>query len=184
MSRVGKKPIPVPASVVVTIAGSDVSVKGPKGVLNRTIHGDMKIEQRDGTLVVERPSEQDHHRALHGLTRTLVSNMVEGVTNGFRKEIEIIGVGYRAQMQGTTLNMLLGYSHPIDVPPPGGISFEVAGNNRVSVVGIDKELVGQTAANLRKWRRPEPYKGKGLRYVGEVVFRKAGKGGGKGKGGR
>ncbi|MEK7217054.1 MAG: 50S ribosomal protein L6 [Chloroflexota bacterium] len=177
-------PIPVPASVVVTIAGSDVSVKGPKGVLNRTIHGDMKIEQRDGTLVVERPSEQDHHRALHGLTRTLVSNMVEGVTNGFRKEIEIIGVGYRAQMQGTTLNMLLGYSHPIDVPPPGGISFEVAGNNRVSVVGIDKELVGQTAANLRKWRRPEPYKGKGLRYVGEVVFRKAGKGGGKGKGGR
>ena len=175
MSRVGKKPIPVPAGVVVTIVGSDVSVKGPKGVLNRTIHGDMKIEQRDGTLVVERPSEQDLHRALHGLTRTLVSNMVEGVTNGYRKEIEIIGVGYRAQMQGTTLNMLLGYSHPIDVPPPGGISFEVAGNNRVSVVGIDKELVGQTAANLRKWRPPEPYKGKGVRYENEVVRRKEGK---------
>lgn len=184
MSRVGRKPIPVPPGVTVTLEGSHVAVKGPRGALERTIHPDLTIEQRDGTLVVDRPSDLNHHRALHGLTRTLVANMVEGVTTGFRKDIEIIGVGYRAQMQGTNLNMLLGYSHPIDVPPPPGISFEVAGNNRVAVLGIDKELVGQVAANLRKWRRPEPYKGKGLRYVGEVVFRKAGKGGGKGKGGR
>lgn len=184
MSRVGRKPIPVPAGVHVTLEGPRISVKGPRGALERTVHPDMTVTMADGALVVERPSDQNHHRALHGLTRTLVANMVEGVTNGFRKEMEIIGVGYRAQMQGSNLNMLLGYSHPIDVPPPQGISFEVAGNNRVAVLGIDKELVGQTAANLRKWRRPEPYKGKGLRYVGEVVFRKAGKGGGKGKGGR
>ena len=132
-------------------------------------------------LHVTRPSDQDRHRALHGLTRTLVANMVEGVTNGFRRELEIIGVGYRAQMAGDNLNLALGYSHPIEVTPPPGITFEMAGNNRVAVMGIDKEQVGQVAANLRAWRKPEPYKGKGVRYMGEVVHRKAGKSGRTGK---
>ncbi len=180
MSRVGRKPIPVPAAVKINQDGSNVTVSGPKGSLNRTLHPDMILRLEDGVLQVDRPSDSREHRALHGLTRSLVANMVEGVNTGFRKEMDIIGVGYRAQMQGQRLVMALGYSHPIEVDPPDGITFEVTGNNRVAVIGIDKEQVGQQAANLRKWREPEPYKGKGLRYIGEVVFRKAGKAGAKG----
>lgn len=182
MSRVGRKPIPITAGVKVTTTDEHViTVEGPKGTLTRTLHPEMRLEIEDSVLRVERPSDSGPHRALHGLTRSLVANMVEGVTNGFRKEMEIIGVGYRAQLQGQRLVMQLGYSHPIEVDPPAGISFEVTGNNRVAVVGIDKEQVGQQAADIRKWRKPEPYKGKGVRYVGEVVFRKAGKTGAKGR---
>lgn len=180
MSRIGRKPIPVPGAVKISQDGNHLTVTGPKGTLSRTLHQDMIVRFEEGVLQVDRPSDSREHRALHGLTRTLVANMVEGVNNGFRKEMDIIGVGYRAQMQGQRLVMALGYSHPIEVDPPAGISFEVTGNNRVAVLGIDKEQVGQQAANLRKWRVPEPYKGKGLRYIGEVVFRKAGKAGAKG----
>lgn len=145
----------------------------------------MELAIEAGSLEVRRPSESQDHRSLHGLTRSLVANMVEGVTAGFRKDIEIVGVGYRAQLNGQRLVMQLGYSHPVEVDPPEGITFEVTGTTRVAVLGIDKEAVGQQAANLRKWRPPEPYKGKGLRYAGEIVFRKAGKGGrAGGKGGR
>src|SRR5439155_1612176 len=162
-----------------------LTVTGPKGKLERDLHPEMELTIEENTLQVRRPTESDYHRALHGLTRSLVANMVEGVTNGFRKELEIVGVGYRAQLNGQRLIMALGYSHPIEVDPPEGISFEVTGNNRVAVLGIDKEAVGQQAANLRKWRPPEPYKGKGLRYQNEIIYRKAGKGGrAGGKGGR
>jgi large subunit ribosomal protein L6 len=181
LSRVGKNPIPLPSGVQVDVQGSAVTVTGPRGSLNRTIHADIALHMDGAMLHVTRPSDKDMHRALHGLTRTLVANMVEGVTNGFRRELEIIGVGYRAQMAGENLNLALGYSHPIEVKPPPGITFEMAGNNRVAVMGIDKEQVGQVAANLRAWRKPEPYKGKGVRYVGEVVHRKAGKSGRTGK---
>lgn len=185
MSRVGKKPIPLPAEVKIDIADGNVTVTGPRGTLSRDFHPEMELSIENGTLQVRRPTDEQRHRALHGLTRSLVANMVEGVTAGFRKDIEIIGVGYRAQLNGQRLVMALGYSHPIEVDPPAGISFEVTGNNRVAVLGIDKEAVGQQAANLRKWRPPEPYKGKGLRYQGEVIYRKAGKGGrAGGKGGR
>ena len=170
MSRVGRKPIPVPAAVKINQDGSNVTVSGPKGSLNRTLHPDMILRLEDGVLQVDRPSDSREHRALHGLTRSLVANMVEGVNTGFRKEMDIIGVGYRAQMQGQRLVMALGYSHPIEVDPPDGITFEVTGNNRVAVIGIDKEQVGQQAANLRKWREPEPYKGKGVRYIDERVI--------------
>ncbi len=180
MSRIGRKPIPVPAGVNIQQDGNHLTVTGPKGTLSRTLHPHMILRQEEGVLQVDRPSDSRDHRALHGLTRTLVANMVEGVSAGYRKEMEIIGVGYRAQMQGQRLVMALGYSHPVEVDPPAGIAFEVTGNNRVAVVGIDKEMVGQQAANIRKWRKPEPYKGKGVRYVGEVVFRKAGKAGAKG----
>lgn len=177
MSRVGKRPIPIPAGVEVAVEGTNITVKGPQGMLGRTIRPEMRLRQQDNTLYVERPSDSSQHKALHGLTRTLLANMIEGVTQGFRKELELVGVGYRAQENNGKLTMLLGYSHPIEVMPPPGISFEVVGNNRVIVKGTDKELVGQQAANLRKWRPPEPYKGKGLRYNNEVVLRKAGKGG-------
>ena len=177
MSRVGKRPIPLPNTVKIDLHNAKVTVTGPKGTLSREIHPEMQIAMEDGALQVRRPSDSDLHRALHGLTRSLVANMVEGVTAGFRKELEIVGVGYRAQLNGQRLVMQLGFSHPVEVDPPAGISFEVTGNNRVAVLGIDKEAVGQQAANLRRWRPPEPYKGKGLRYQGEVIYRKAGKGG-------
>lgn len=176
MSRVGKRPIPLPTGVKLDIKGTNVTLTGPKGTLNRDIHPEMELAVQDGTLEVRRPSDSDFHRALHGLTRSLVANMVEGVTSGFRKELEIVGVGYRAQLNGQRLVMQLGFSHPVEVDPPDGITFEVTGTTRVAVLGIDKEAVGQQAASLRKWRPPEPYKGKGLRYQGEVVYRKAGKG--------
>ncbi len=177
MSRVGKRPITLPADVTIDVKGARVAVAGPRGTLSRDIHPEMQLAIEDGTVEVHRPSDSDYHRALHGLTRTLVANMVEGVTAGFRRDLEIVGVGYRAQLNGERLVMQLGFSHPVEVDPPPGIRFEVTGNNRVAVLGIDKEAVGQQAANLRRWRPPEPYKGKGLRYQGEVVYRKAGKGG-------
>ena len=177
MSRIGRLPIPVPSGVDVTIEGRQVTVKGPKGTLSRALHPDMTLSREDGTLVVTRPTEQKTHKQLHGLTRTLVNNMVVGVTDGYRKGIEITGVGYRAALSGRKLTLNLGYSHPIEIEPPEGITFEVETPTRLAVVGIDKELVGQIAAKVRSTRKPEPYKGKGVRYSGEVIRRKAGKAG-------
>jgi large subunit ribosomal protein L6 len=177
MSRVGKMPIPVPQGVEVRIDGSHVSVKGPKGELSRDLNPDMRIEQADGKVTVSRPSDQPRHRAMHGLTRTLVANMVVGVSEGFTKTLELQGVGYRVQMQGRDLVLAVGYSHPVQVPPPEGIEFEVEGTTRIIVKGANREHVGQTAADVRKIRKPEPYKGKGIRYQGEYVRRKAGKAG-------
>jgi len=177
MSRIGRLPIAVPAGVSVAIEGRSITVDGPKGSLHRDLHPDMTVRLEDGTLVVTRPTEQKMHRQLHGLTRTLVANMVTGVSTGYRKGIEITGVGYRAQKVGEKLQLNLGYSHPIEIDPPAGISFEVENPTRLAVVGIDKELVGQVAARVRATRKPEPYKGKGVRYAGEVVRRKAGKAG-------
>jgi large subunit ribosomal protein L6 len=177
MSRIGRLPITVPPGVTVTVAGRAITVVGPKGTLSRELHPDMSVNQSDGSLLVERPDESKTHKELHGLTRTLVSNMVEGVTTGFRKGLEITGVGYRATLNGRKLQLNLGYSHPIEIDPPSGISFEVDNPTRLAVVGIDKELVGQYAAKVRSMRKPEPYKGKGVRYAGEVVRRKAGKAG-------
>jgi large subunit ribosomal protein L6 len=177
MSRIGRLPIPVPSGVEVTIDGRSVTVKGPKGTLNRELHPDMRLTREDGTLLVTRPSEDKQHKQLHGLTRTLVANMVEGVTNGYRKGLEITGVGYRAQKVGEKLQLNLGYSHSIEIDPPKGISFELENPTRLAVVGIDKELVGQVAARVRSTRKPEPYKGKGVRYAGEQIRRKAGKAG-------
>jgi large subunit ribosomal protein L6 len=177
MSRIGRLPIPVPSAVDVTIDGRQVTVKGPKGTLSRALHPDMSVSQEDGTIVVTRPTEQKTHKQLHGLTRTLVNNMVVGVTDGYRKGLEITGVGYRAVKTGEKLTLSLGYSHQIDIDPPSGISFEVETPTRLAVVGIDKELVGQIAAKVRSTRKPEPYKGKGVRYAGEHIRRKAGKAG-------
>jgi large subunit ribosomal protein L6 len=177
MSRIGRLPIAVPSTVDVTIEGRQVTVKGPKGTLSRELHPDMSVAKEDGTIVVTRPTEQKTHKQLHGLTRTLVNNMVVGVTDGYRKGLEITGVGYRAALNGKKLTLNLGYSHPIEIDPPEGISFEVENPTRLAVVGIDKELVGQIAAKVRATRKPEPYKGKGARYAGEVVRRKAGKAG-------
>jgi large subunit ribosomal protein L6 len=177
MSRIGRLPIPVPSGVDVTIDGRQVTVKGPKGTLSRALHPDMTISREDGTLVVTRPTEQKTHKQLHGLTRTLVNNMVVGVTDGYRKGLEITGVGYRAALNGKKLQLNLGYSHQIEIDPPEGISFEVENPTRLAVVGIDKELVGQIAAKVRSTRKPEPYKGKGVRYAGEYIRRKAGKAG-------
>jgi len=178
MSRIGRIPIPVPPGVEVKIAdGNKVTVKGPKGQLARTLHSDMRIELNDGMLTVTRPTDSGPHRALHGLTRTLLANMVEGVTNGFRKNLEISGVGYRAQKMGDMLVLQVGYSHPVEIEAPPDISFVVEGINRIGVVGIDKEAVGQVAARIRAVRKPEPYKGKGIRYAGEYIRRKAGKAG-------
>jgi large subunit ribosomal protein L6 len=176
MSRIGRSPIPVPKGVEVTIEDRRISVKGPQGLLARNLPGDITVRQEDGTLLVERPDDERRNRALHGLTRSLVFNMVTGVSAGFTKELEIVGVGYRATAQGPTrLEFALGFSHPVSVEAPDGITFEVPQPTRVIVKGIDKELVGQVAANIRKIRKPEPYKGKGVRYAGEVVLRKAGK---------
>jgi large subunit ribosomal protein L6 len=177
MSRIGRLPIPVPSGVDVTIDGRQVTVKGPKGTLSRALHPDMTISREDGTLVVTRPTEQKTHKQLHGLTRTLVNNMVVGVTDGYRKGLEITGVGYRAALSGKKLQLNLGYSHQIEIDPPEGITFEVENPTRLAVVGIDKELVGQIAAKVRATRKPEPYKGKGVRYAGEQIRRKAGKAG-------
>ena len=177
MSRIGRLPITVPAGVDVAIDGRTVTVKGPKGTLSRDLHPDMTVTREDGTIVVTRPTEQKTHKQLHGLTRTLVNNMVVGVTDGYRKGIEITGVGYRAALNGRKLQLNLGYSHPIEIDPPDGIAFEVENPTRLAVVGIDKELVGQVAATVRATRKPEPYKGKGVRYAGEYIRRKAGKAG-------
>ncbi len=177
MSRIGRLPITVPSGVDVTIDGRNVTVTGPKGSLSRSLHPDMTVSREDGTLVVTRPTEQKTHKQLHGLTRTLVNNMVVGVTDGYRKGLEITGVGYRAALNGKKLTLNLGYSHPIEIDPPEGITFEVENPTRLAVVGIDKELVGQIAAKVRQTRKPEPYKGKGVRYSGEYIRRKAGKAG-------
>jgi large subunit ribosomal protein L6 len=175
MSRIGKKPIEVPSSVNVAISAGRVQVNGPLGELSQVVPTRMKIEQRDGELVVERPTERGEDRALHGLTRTLVANMVEGVTKGFEKRLEIQGVGYRAALKGTTLELSVGYSHAVTIEPRQGVSFEVPVPTQIVVKGIDKQAVGQIAAEIRKVRPPEPYKGKGIRYEGEYVRRKVGK---------
>ena len=175
MSRIGKAPISVPSGVEVTISGRNVTVKGPKGTLSRDIPGDIIVRKEEDTIVVERPNDERQNRSLHGLSRTLVSNMVIGVTDGFAKELEIVGVGYRAEAAGSDLRLALGFSHPVMVPAPAGISFEIPVQTRVIVKGIDKELVGQVAANIRSIRKPEPYKGKGVRYLNEHILRKAGK---------
>lgn len=181
MSRVGRQPIALANNVSIDIQGATISVKGPRGTLTREFHQDISITQADGQLVVTRPSDEKEHRALHGLTRALLNNMVTGVTTGFTKALELQGVGYRAQKAGNNVTLAVGYSHPVEVAPPAGVEFQVEGTNRVLVQGIDKELVGQVAANIRSIRAPEPYKGKGIRYAGEVVRRKAGKAGKGGK---
>lgn len=177
MSRIGKKPITLPKGVNVTLDGNQLTVKGPKGELTRVIDPEMIVSQEDGTLVVNRPSDERRHRAVHGLTRALVSNMVEGVSNGYTRRLEIEGTGYSARMEGNNLRMALGYSHDILVVPPPTVKIAVEGNrgNIITLSGADKELLGQIAADIRKLRPPEPYKGKGIRYEGEVVRRKAGK---------
>jgi large subunit ribosomal protein L6 len=177
MSRIGRMPITLPAGVEVSQEGRTLRVKGPLGELTRELHPEMRLERADGELRIVRPSDEPRHRALHGLTRTLVNNMVTGVTNGFTKALEISGVGYRAQLQGTKLVLALGYSHPVEVVPPPGIEFRLESPTRLAVFGADKELVGQTAAYIRQQRKPEPYKGKGIRYAGEQILRKAGKAG-------
>ena len=177
MSRIGRLPIAVPSTVDVTIDGRHVTVTGPKGTLSRSLHPDISVNRDENDLVVTRPTEQKTHKQLHGLTRTLVNNMVVGVTDGYRKGLEITGVGYRATLNGRKLTLNLGYSHPIEIDPPEGISFEVETPTRLAVVGIDKELVGQIAAKVRSTRKPEPYKGKCVRYAGEQIRRKAGKAG-------
>lgn len=176
MSRIGRSPIPVPAGVTVEVTDSHVKVSGPKGTLERTMPRDITLRQDDSVLLVERPDDQRQHRALHGLTRSLINNMVVGVTEGFQRDLEIVGVGYRAAATTTTrLDLALGFSHPVSVDAPQGITFETPAPTRITVRGIDKEIVGQVAANIRSIRKPEPYKGKGVRYAGEVVRRKAGK---------
>jgi large subunit ribosomal protein L6 len=177
MSRIGRMPIALPQGVEVSQEGRQLTVKGPLGQLSRELHAEMKLERDDGQLRIVRPSDEPRHRALHGLTRTLVNNMITGVTTGFTKGLEISGVGYRAQLQGTKLVLALGYSHPVEVTPPAGIEFRVETPTRLAVFGADKELVGQTAAFIRSRRKPEPYKGKGIRYAGEQILRKAGKAG-------
>lgn len=179
MSRIGKEPVVIPTGVTCELSGSHLKVSGPKGTLEQDFHEDVTIAVDGEKVVVTRPSDRPNHRALHGLTRALISNMVQGVTNGFEKTLQINGVGYRATLQGKTLNLLLGFSHPVSVEPPEGISFVVDGTQTIKVSGIDKGQVGQTAARIRALRKPEPYKGKGIRYEGEHVRRKVGKAGAK-----
>ena len=181
MSRIGRKPIPIPANVDVKIEDGVVTVKGAKGTLTQNIHPNIKVEVKDGEVLVTRPNDEKENRALHGLTRTLISNMIEGVTKGFTKELEVNGVGYRVQKQGKDLVMTLGYSHQVIVSEIPGITIEVPAPNKIIVSGPDKQLVGQFAAQIREKRPPEPYKGKGIKYVNEVIRRKEGKAGGKGK---
>jgi large subunit ribosomal protein L6 len=176
LSRIGRSPIPVPSGVTIELTDGHVRVTGPKGTLERDLPRDITIRQDEGQLLVERPTDQRQHRALHGLTRSLVSNMVVGVTDGFTRDLEIVGVGYRAAATTPSrLDLALGFSHPVAVDAPDGITFETPAPTRITVRGIDKEVVGQVAANIRSIRKPEPYKGKGVRYAGEVVRRKAGK---------
>ena len=175
MSRIGRKPIEIPEGVEIDVKPGDVTVKGPKGELNQRVDTDMQVAIDDGTLTVARPTDRGEHRALHGLTRSLIANMVEGVTDGFEKRLEIQGVGYRANLKGRNLEMALGYSHPVSIEAPEGIEFEVPQPTRVVVKGNSKQQVGEIAAFIRKQRPPEPYKGKGIRYEGEYVARKVGK---------
>ncbi|HEU4462234.1 MAG TPA: 50S ribosomal protein L6 [Solirubrobacterales bacterium] len=175
MSRIGRKPVPVPDAVTVEIAPGNIAVKGPKGELTQTFSSDMTVEQSDGVVTVARPTDRGEHRALHGLTRSLIANMVEGVTDGFEKRLEIQGVGYRAALKGKKLELALGFSHPVAIDAPEGIDFEVPQPTEIIIKGIDKQLVGQVAADIRKRRPPEPYKGKGIRYKDEQVLRKVGK---------
>jgi large subunit ribosomal protein L6 len=175
MSRIGRQPIPVPAGVTVAIEPERVIVNGPKGELSERVNRDISVEQNDGQIVVTRPTDRGEHRALHGLTRTLIANMVQGVTNGFEKRLEIQGVGYRAALRGRDLELALGYSHPVSIKAPEGIEFEVPLPTRIVVRGASKQQVGEVAALIRKQRKPEPYKGKGIRYEGEYVARKVGK---------
>lgn len=177
MSRIGKMPIPVPAGVEVKIDGRHIDVKGPKGSLSLDVSSPIDVVLEDGNVIVTRPDDERASRSLHGLTRTLIANQIEGVTTGFTKGLEIVGTGYRVTAKGSDLEFALGYSHPILVKAPAGITFSVDGNTKLTVSGIDKQAVGEVAANLRKLRKPEPYKGKGVRYAGEVVRRKAGKSG-------
>jgi len=177
MSRIGRLPIAIPAGVEIAIDGSDVTVKGPKGQLSLTVASPIEVQIEDGQVLVTRPDDERDSRSLHGLTRTLIANQIVGVTEGYAKGLEVVGTGYRVQAKGSGVEFALGFSHPVTVEPPAGITFEVEGNNRLTVRGIDKQLVGEVAANIRKIRKPEPYKGKGIRYAGEVVRRKAGKAG-------
>ncbi len=177
MSRIGKMPITIPQGVDIKIEGSVVTVKGPNGQLTRTVHNDMILELEDGQIVVKRPSEEKFHKSLHGLTRSLINNMVEGVTKGFQKSLDLVGVGYRAAKQGNKLVLTVGYSHPVEIEPKEGIEIEVPVATKVVVKGADKEAVGALAANIRKVRPPEPYKGKGIKYDTERIRRKAGKAG-------
>lgn len=177
MSRIGRLPIDVPANVTVTIDGQSVTVKGPKGELNLTVASPIEVALEDGQVLVTRPDDERESRSLHGITRTLIQNQIIGVTDGYSKGLEIVGTGYRVQQKGNSLEFALGFSHPITFDPPAGITFAVEGNNQISVHGIDKQQVGEVAANIRKLRKPEPYKGKGVRYAGEVIRRKAGKAG-------
>jgi large subunit ribosomal protein L6 len=175
MSRIGKKPIEIPSGVTVTVENNTVTVKGPKGQLSRAFNPDMDIKVEDNVITITRPSDAKEHRALHGTTRAIIANMVEGVSKGFERSLELIGVGYRAQKQGKKLVLNVGYSHPVEIEPEEGIEIEVPSNTKVVVKGIDKERVGALAANIRQVRPPEPYKGKGIRYEGEYVRRKEGK---------
>lgn len=175
MSRIGKKPIEIPAGVDVKVEGNKVTVKGPKGELTKEFDKDMEIKLEEGVLTVSRPSESKKHKALHGLTRTLIFNMIEGVTNGYKKELEIIGTGYRAAKNGNKLSLVLGFSHPLELEDPAGIKVEVPKPNSIVIEGIDKEKVGAYAAHIRGYREPEPYKGKGIKYIDEVIKRKVGK---------
>jgi large subunit ribosomal protein L6 len=179
MSRIGRKPVPVPSGVTVTVDGSTVRVKGPRGELQRALSPELKVTVADGEVTVERPSDEPRHRALHGLSRSLIANMVEGVTKGFQRQLEITGVGYKAENRPYGLQLALGYSHPIEYRAPAGITLKATQPTAVLVEGADKELVGRVASEIRKLRPPEPYKGKGVKYAGEVVRRKAGKAGGK-----
>ncbi|RXJ03053.1 50S ribosomal protein L6 [Anaerobacillus alkaliphilus] len=175
MSRIGNKPVVIPAGVTITLNNNTITVKGPKGELSRELHTDMIVKVEENTLTVERPSDNKLHRSLHGTTRSIISNMVEGVTNGYEKKLELIGVGYRASKQGTKLVLNVGYSHPVEIEPEAGLEVEVPANTKITVKGIDKERVGALASNIRAVRSPEPYKGKGIRYEGEFVRRKEGK---------
>ncbi|MCL6637795.1 MAG: 50S ribosomal protein L6 [Alicyclobacillus sp.] len=175
MSRIGRKPIPIPAGVEVSVNGTEVTVKGPKGQLTRRVHPEMRVIVQDNHVIVERPSDEKLHRALHGTTRSVIANMVEGVTNGFSKHLELVGVGYRAAKSGRNVTLSLGFSHPVVLEPDEGIEIDVPAPNRLVIQGIDKEKVGVYAAKVRSIRKPEPYKGKGIRYADEVVRRKVGK---------